>query len=131
MPITNDRKGRYPSNWRVISDQIRTRAKDCCEKCGVRNYAFIRRLADGSRVEANGQHCDRTGKPLPTASAAEMATAKPATVRCACAHVHDHNPENCAPDNLAWWCQQCHNAHDMEMRAKHISATKRKGKKKS
>jgi len=29
----------------------------------------------------------------------------------------DHCPENCAEDNLAAYCQKCHNAHDAPHRA--------------
>ena len=32
------------------------------------------------------------------------------------AHIHDHRPENCDPDNLAALCQRCHNRHDAAMR---------------
>lgn len=29
----------------------------------------------------------------------------------------DHQPENCADDNLRHWCQQCHNTYDAPHRA--------------
>lgn len=28
----------------------------------------------------------------------------------------DHQPENCADDNLRAWCQRCHNVYDAPMR---------------
>lgn len=37
------------------------------------------------------------------------------------AHVHDQNPMNCAPGNLAALCQRCHLNHD---RARHLAKRK-------
>jgi 5-methylcytosine-specific restriction endonuclease McrA len=32
----------------------------------------------------------------------------------------DHQPENCAPENLKAWCQRCHNRYDIAERRKGI-----------
>jgi hypothetical protein len=38
MPISEENKKRYPSNWKFISLDIRTnRAGNRCEKCGIKN----------------------------------------------------------------------------------------------
>jgi len=39
------------------------------------------------------------------------------------AHIYDHNPMNCEPDNLKALCQKCHNNHDKEHRAKNRRKT--------
>jgi hypothetical protein len=36
---------------------------------------------------------------------------------CTVAHWPDHDPANCADDNLHLWCQQCHNRADAGHRA--------------
>ena len=38
-------------------------------------------------------------------------------VVCTVMHL-DHNPENCAEDNLKFGCQKCHNSYDAKHRAK-------------
>lgn len=120
---------RYPENWKDIADEVRWRDNDRCAICNVENSSPIIRLPDGSRVEHDGQRYDAEGRPLPTAPKALLAQGKHVTVRCAAAHWYDHNPQNCTLENLKFACQQCHNRHDMAMRAKNISATKRKRRK--
>ena len=38
----------------------------------------------------------------------------------------DHNPANCAPENLRALCQACHLAHDAAQHAKSAAATRRR-----
>ena len=39
MPIKEENKGRYPKNWKMISEFIRfKRAGNKCEWCGAENY---------------------------------------------------------------------------------------------
>jgi hypothetical protein len=40
----------------------------------------------------------------------------------------DHQPENCADDNLKAMCQRCHNRYDQKHRQRNAAATRR-GKK--
>lgn len=119
----------YPDNWPEVAEQVRMRAEDKCEICGVENYSPIVRLPDGSRVEHDGRRYDAEGKPLPTAPKTMMDQGRHIDVRCAAAHWDDHNPANCDIEVIRWACNQCHNRHDMAMRAKNISATKRKKRK--
>ena len=41
-------------------------------------------------------------------------------------HWPDHNPANCADDNLAAACQACHNRMDAPMRSAHAAETRRR-----
>ena len=43
------------------------------------------------------------------------------------AHVHDPDPANCADDNLAHWCQRCHNRHDQPMRLINAARSRKAG----
>jgi 5-methylcytosine-specific restriction endonuclease McrA len=45
------------------------------------------------------------------------------------AHIFDHSPENCDPNNLAALCQKCHNGHDAKTRSKNRKSRRDKGKK--
>lgn len=101
MPIKPENRARYPKNWREIVASIRERSGNRCEG----SPAF-----SSCRAE--------NGKPHP-----EMGSRVVLTV----AHL-DHQPENCAEENLRHWCQRCHNAYDLPHRRKNAAATIR-GKK--
>lgn len=105
MPIKPENKKLYPDNWQEIRAKIRERAGDLCEKCGVPNHAFINRIS---------RECC-----LPDEENAIM-------VVCTVAH-KDHNPQNNADENLAFWCQKCHNSYDAEHRKSTRAKTKAKG----
>lgn len=64
------------------------------------------------RIRARaGDKCERCG--------AENHKPHPITgshVVCTTMHL-DHNPENCADDNLQFACQKCHNTYDAPHRA--------------
>lgn len=102
MPIRPENKHRYPANWQQIRAHIRERSGDRCEWCGVSNGAVGYREPDGTFVSSTN-HDQGIGR-------------KRIRIVLTVAHVHDHNPENCADDNLAHLCQRCHNRHDAEMR---------------
>ena len=89
MPIRDENKGRYPKDWKTISLRIRTNAGNRCEG----SPAF-----PACRAE--------NGKPHPETGGRVVLTV---------AHL-DHQPENCADENLRAWCQRCHNVYDMPMR---------------
>lgn len=95
MPIRPENKARYPKDWPAISKRIRERADNLCEHCGVPN---------GSRRE--------------------NAVGKMVTIVLTVAHF-DHQPENCADENLAALCQKCHNNYDAPTRARGIKDRKR------
>lgn len=93
MPIRPENRARYPKNWREISLRIRKRARQRCECTGECNIAHGRCKA-------------RNGKPHPDTGSIVVLTV---------AHL-DHQPENCADDNLKAMCQRCHNRMDAPMR---------------
>lgn len=91
MPIRPENLGRYPDDWPAISERIRTvRAGGRCEcrgECGR-----------GHRARCRAWH----GHPHPDTRSLVVLTV---------AHL-DHQPENCADDNLRAMCQACHLAYD-------------------
>ena len=89
MPIRPENKARYPKDWKSISKRIRDNAGNVCE--GSPAYPDCRAV---------------NGEPHPETGSKVVLTV---------AHL-DHQPENCADDNLKAWCQRCHNTYDMPMR---------------
>lgn len=103
MPIRPENRSRYPKDWKAISERIRfKRARGQCEcsgECGL----------DHSK--------EHRGSGLPRCHAWD-ASRHPVTdsvVVLTVAHL-DHQPENCAEDNLKAMCQRCHNRYDAPMR---------------
>jgi 5-methylcytosine-specific restriction endonuclease McrA len=89
MPIRPENRARYPRNWGVIRAEILERAHYACE--GSPAHPDCRAI--------NHQPHPATGS----------------DVVLTIAHL-DHQPENCAPENLRAWCQRCHNTYDAPMR---------------
>lgn len=130
MPF--DRK-KYPKNWGQIRASILERAQNKCEKCGIPNYAVGHRDTDGAFVPTAGNVThDAAGRgELSFKEAFELA--KHSTEWCdeklivivlTIAHVHDEDPQNVEPNNLAAWCQRCHLRHDIELHKKNSTATR-------
>jgi len=94
MPIKPENKNRYPENWPEIHTRILERAKDCCENCGLPNYAWVNRHDRQLTIQDD-----------------EDAIRIVLTI----AHL-DHTPENCSDDNLKALCQKCHNKYDVNHR---------------
>lgn len=90
MPIRPENRSRYPKDWRKVVERIRERSGDCCE--GSPAYPDC-------RVENHTPH--------PVTGSEVVLTV---------AHL-DHEPENCADENLKHWCQRCHNTYDAPVRA--------------
>jgi len=126
MPI--DYKN-YPANWKTeIRPAILERANNCCEFCGVHNYAIGYRNKDGifyttefiiEELESTGldmfddelSHCiQNDGK------------AKPIKIVLTIAHL-DHDTTNNDPKNLKALCQRCHNRYDIEHRKENRKKT--------
>ena len=87
MPISKENRQLYPKDWKEISFRIRfVRARGRCE------------FRDERGVRCKARH----GKPHPiTASIVVLTTM----------HL-DHDPTNCADENLCAGCQRCHNRYD-------------------
>ena len=106
MPIRESQKARYPDNWPEIRERIKARAGNRCEGCGVENLIYGYRSGDTFIQVATA-----TGTALRNASDHSI-------IRIVCTVAHlDHTPENCADDNLRFWCQKCHNGYDAKHRA--------------
>lgn len=126
MPIRPENKARYPKDWPQISQRIRLRAENRCEKCGVENHQLGGRTRDGTwykalplgernlslewPAEGSWAWCERDGRNEHLRIVRIVLTV---------AHL-DHQPENCADDNLKAWCQRCHNLYDAAHRREGI-----------
>ncbi len=103
MPIKPENKALYPPDWDEISYRIRfVRAGGRCERCGAVHNSFVNK--DTREICLR----DEDGA---------------IRIILTCAH-KDHNPANCSEDNLAAWCQKCHNEYDSPMRRKHAAETR-------
>ncbi len=129
MPIRAENKARYPKDWAEISARIRARAKNKCEECGIENYKLGGRTPDGRFFEAlptvdNGL---RLTWPQPGEMAScEGSKHKLRVIRIVLTVAHlDHQPENCADDNLKALCQRCHNRYDRAARVAGVKARRR------
>lgn len=102
MPIRPEMKSKYPKDWPTISARIKARADWQCEcrgECGLHR---------GRRCkERHGQSAQWAG----------------GTVILTTAHL-DHDPANCADDNLKAMCQRCHNRYDMPYRRMNAANTR-------
>lgn len=119
MPIKPENRGRYPSNWGQIRMEILDRASHRCEKCGVANRSKIHRglgaFSGLFRDEDGIIRCAETGEPVhhPDGGLGESRVTE---IVLTIAHL-DHQPENCAPENLRAWCQRCHLRYDKDHHA--------------
>jgi 5-methylcytosine-specific restriction endonuclease McrA len=134
MPIKPENRHRYPANWKQIREAILERAKHRCEWCGVTNHSVGRRLPDGTWDRLRGNiYIDAAGFGLSYPSMQRISYSEAReyafhanewpegppyiVIVLTIAHIHDENPENCEPENLAALCQRCHNKHDAPKRA--------------
>lgn len=124
MPIRPENVARYPADWPAISARVREEAGQCCEWCAAPNGALIRRgNAGGCAVwrlsddpaPVNGR-CAETGAEVPDTGEDPVGYGAPVRVILTVAHL-DHQPENCARENLRALCQRCHNRYDAPARA--------------
>ena len=99
MPISPENAALYPPEWREISRKTRDAAGNCCQ--GSPAFPWCR--------AANG-------KPHPVTGSVVVLTV---------GHL-DHDPTNCAADNLKAWCQRCHLTYDAKHHAKNARKTREK-----
>lgn len=129
MPIRAENRARYPKDWPAISARVREESGQRCEWCNAPNGAMIVRGSDNQGAAslpawrfAGASVYDRTfnactGEPIPGANwdTFDANTKGPVKVILTVAHL-DHQPENCARENLRALCQRCHNDYDAPMR---------------
>jgi len=131
MPIKPENLARYPADWAQIVAQVRQRSGNRCEQCGVKNYALGGRLKDGTwcRAQPLEERMLRLVWPKP----GEMGPCHGSTewlriIRIVLTTAHlDHQPENCALDNLRHWCQRCHLSYDAKHHAQTAYESRRAG----
>lgn len=113
MPIRSENRARYPKDWKtVVVPRIRARSGNRCEctgQCG-HNHGLIE--------EARGVRCPARNGEVRTNYRGEW------KIVLTVMHL-DHQPENCADDNLLHACQGCHNRYDGPTRRAGIKARKR------
>ena len=136
MPIRESEKARYPADWKAISATVRAEAGNCCEWCRAPNGETIRRgitpdgvtvwRAFGWTAYENGL-CADTGTEVPDTTPDTVNYAKSVRIVLTVAHL-DHQPENCARDNLKALCQRCHLRYDAKHHARNSCATRQSRK---
>lgn len=133
MLIRPENRHRYPANWREIRARIRARAGDRCEACGVPNHLLGGRDLDGTFVPAMplGEKLLGLEWPEPGAwgwcqypNAERHVLLRIIRIVCTVAHI-DHVIENCADENLRFWCQKCHLTYDAPLHAQTARRTRR------
>lgn len=131
MPISPERKALYPANWSTeIRPRILARARNRCERCGVPNHVRVFRFVDaegdhGYMLESGEVYNAEDGAMWGMARLYDLPPGRMVYIVLTIAHVHDPDPGNCSDDNLAAWCQRCHNNHDRPMRLANAAATRR------
>ena len=128
MPIKPENRNRYPANWKEIREAILTRAGNCCEQCKVPNG---KRIARGAGPFAGTFQADtaevfdaETGEYIASVRMSEYQIKNMVTIVLTIAHL-DHQPENCAPENLRALCQMHHLRHDAAHHAESARETRR------
>ncbi len=116
---------KYPKNWRLISQRVRfKRAAGRCEWCGKPHGQEVQVGAENCWAGPDGQWRNRDGKPIPGPMPWpskiwwQYVIRHPGQVpqiRRSTAHL-DHDPKNCADENLAALCQFCHAEYDARQR---------------
>jgi len=130
MPIRSENKDRYPKDWKAISKRIREAAGNKCQKCGVENGAVVTRVNCEDYpepvyiTEDGGVFSAEDGKSYGMNYPAAYGDQPMVKIVLTVAHI-DHQPENCADENLRAWCQRCHNHYDAKTRAKGVQSRRR------
>jgi len=135
MPIKPENLRRYPADWKAISLEAKERAAWGCQHAGCRAKQYDVgwwRLADsGPRWVRIYGPCETFGEGRQRAADEHFARFgdedgdyKILVIVLTVAHL-DHQPENCAPENLAAMCQRHHLAYDHDHHRANAQATRR------
>lgn len=132
MPIKPENKGRYPANWKDVRRRILARAGNCCERCRVPNKERITRGtgddADTYMDSDANVYCANTGEHFGQTHMSNFeCNGKWINIVLTIAHL-DHQPENCADDNLKALCQRCHLLHDQQHHRANAAITRHQRK---
>lgn len=129
MPISKAARALYPKDWKQIRARILERAGHACEWCGVMNHAIGWREEDGRFVAVDEDFLRAFGhtlKDVPcTIVTVDDTRTRIIRIVLTIAHVHNPDPADVRPENLAALCQRCHNRHDAPMRQANAARTRR------
>ncbi len=104
---------KYPDNWKQIRAAILDRANNCCEFCGVENYAFGIRDKHGTFEQIDeGSADDRS-----------LDGEKVIKIVLTVAHMN-HDITDSRSENLRALCQRCHLTYDAKHHSKNASHTR-------
>lgn len=127
MPIKPENQHRYPDDWTVVRGRILERAEHRCEECRVGNHWRGYRLPDGTFVLTGfNQRLARVWPPLWEIQPHPRCE-RELEIVLTVAHL-DHQPENCAEENLRALCQRCHLAYDLLHHLRTAYETRRRGR---
>lgn len=127
MPIKPENRHRYPPNWAEIRERVRTRAGDRCECCSVGNHWIGYR--ETGRVFVLTDVNAKLARNLPSPAELHPHPIGYGRLEIVCTTAHlDHDPTNCADNNLAFLCQRCHLAHDQVHHQQTAYVTRREGR---
>jgi hypothetical protein len=125
MPIKPENRHRYPADWKQIRARILLRANYRCEAPGCRAKHGVTGYWHDSRFTPMPDALWYAGAKLGDRIAcADGNTIKIIKIVLTIAHL-DHQPENCADDNLRAWCQRHHLGYDAKHHAATAAATRR------
>lgn len=111
MPIRPENKHRYPADWPQIRQRILQRARYCCEWPGCTAHHRTLGYWRGQAFVHLPRALRDAGVDKPCTVACVEGPLKIILVVLTIAHL-DHQPENCADDNLRAWCQRHHLSYD-------------------
>lgn len=138
MPIKPENRGLYPKDWPAISQEVRRRASWCCQHpgCTAQQYqvGVWRRVAGGAHawevIEPKAASYSAARQRAAEITFARFgdgpADEKLIVIVLTVAHL-DHDPANCAPENLAAMCQRHHLAYDQQHHAETAYMSRKAG----
>lgn len=126
MPIKPENKKLYPKNWPEIRAEIKERANDKCELCGIKNHAIGYRW-EGKFYQFKDGLIEMPGELFQLLL--EKSIKGPKYIKIVCTVMHlDHDPRNNGTPgdrpNLKFGCQKCHNDFDRPHRMANAKQTR-------
>jgi len=119
----------YPENWFTeIRPAVLARANNCCESCGVSNYAVIIRNKNGTFRKPTQVEWDMVNSSIKHSGYSRSGAFKKhkfTKIILTIAHLdHDKLNHDVNIERLRAWCQRCHLKYDM----KHHVANRKYGR---
>lgn len=103
-------RARYPEDWEVMAERIKTGAAWSCESCG----RPCRR--PGESLPSLEGRVSEWGDAYRASSCGNHRSFASAKFKLTVAHL-DHDPTNSDPENLKAWCTPCHARYDIRPEA--------------